>query len=157
MENYVTILEESLIKKMNVLEKIQAYNEAQKSMFMMEEISFEMFDKAVEEKGNLIQQLNILDRGFETLYANVSKELAENKDIYKEQIQHMQELIVKITDMSVAIESQESRNKNLIEQYFNKERTTVKQGRKSSKAALDYYKNMSKSNEVPPQFLDSKK
>ena len=55
------------------------------------------------------------------------------------------------------IDSLNTLNKKLIEDYFRKERDGIRNGRKSSKAAINYYRNMSKSAVRPPQFLDSKK
>ena len=57
----------------------------------------------------------------------------------------------------MAIQAQEARNKKLIEDYFRKEREGIRVGRKSSKAAINYYKNMSGSSVVMPLFMDDKK
>ena len=137
MGNYLKILEESLHKKLQVLDEIQAYNEKQRKIFQSEDIKLDEFDAAVEEKGKLIEQVSRLDEGFETLYANVAKQLEGNRE-------------------SVSVQAQEARNKALIEAYFTNERSQLRQGRQASKAAYGYYKNMNNSNVVPPQFLDSK-
>ena len=62
-----------------------------------------------------------------------------------------------MTEKSVAIQAQEARNKNLAENYFAKAREDLKKNRKSSRAALDYYRNMNKMQVVSPQFMDKKK
>lgn len=157
MNNYLTILEESLQKKINVLERIQEYNERQKEAFSSESISLQDFESAVEEKGKLIEEVQKLDQGFETLYANVSEQLNANKEKYKEQIGQLQNLIAKVMELSTAVQVQEARNKKLVEEYFNKQRGEIRQGRIASKAAYDYYKNMNGTKHVPPQFMDSKK
>lgn len=156
-ENYLTLLEESLRSKLQVLDEIQQYNLRQQEIFQSEEVDIDRFDEYVEEKGNLIDKLNSLDNGFESLYAKVSKQLSENRDQYKDQIKQLQELVAKVTESSVSIQAQEARNKKLIEDFFRKTREELGLGRKSSKAAYDYYKNMSKSAVVLPQFMDSKK
>lgn len=56
----------------------------------------------------------------------------------------------------MTIQAQEARNKKLVEDYFRRERKQLGQTRKNSQAAFDYYKNMSQSNLLPPQFMDSK-
>lgn len=157
MENQLTILAESLEKKIQVLEKIQEYNRQQEQAFSNGEAKLEDFDKAVEEKGNLIDQLKRLDEGFETLYARLSGQLEGNRDKYATEIRGLQQQIAKITEMSVTIQTQEKRNKQLVEQFFAKERAGIKQSRKSSKAAYDYYKGMGSANYAQPQFYDSKK
>lgn len=157
MNNYLTILEESLRKKINVLKRIQDYNEKQKEAFSSGNISFQDFDAAAEEKGQLIEEVQKLDQGFETLYENVSAELNANKDMHKEQIKLLQQLIAEVMELSTAVQVQEARNKALVEEFFNKQRGEIRQSRISSKAAYDYYKNMSGTKHVPPQFMDSKK
>ena len=65
--------------------------------------------------------------------------------------------MAEVTETSVTIQAQEARNRKLIEDYFRKEKEGIRMGRKSSKAAVDYYKNMNKSSVVMPLFMDSKK
>lgn len=155
--NYLTILEDSLRKKILVLEKIQEYNNKQQVIFHSEEPELEEFDRYIDEKSTLIEELNKLDEGFETLYARVSGELKNHKDQYAEQIRTLQGLITQVTEMGVTVSAQEERNKKLIEGYFAKGRNAVRQGRRSSKAAFDYYSNMNKTKAVMPQFMDQKK
>lgn len=156
-KNYLTLLEESLQQKLQVMEEIQQYNLRQQEIFQADEVDIDRFDEYVDEKGQLIDKLNSLDNGFESLYAKVAKELADNRDAYKDQIKRLQELVTQVTETSVTIQAQEARNKKLIEDFFQKTRDNIRSGRKSSKAAYDYYKNMSKSAVVLPQFMDSKK
>ena len=155
--NYLTLLEESLRSKLQVMEEIKQYNLRQQEIFQSEEVDIDRFDEYVEEKGKLIEKLNSLDNGFESLYTKVAKELSENRDQYRDQIKQLQELVAKVTESSVSIQAQEARNKKLIEDFFQKTKENLRSGRKSSKAAYDYYKNMSKSSVVLPQFMDSKK
>lgn len=156
MDNYLKILEESLRKKLQVLDEIQAYNEKQKQVFQSDSVELDEFDAAVEEKGKLIEQVSKLDEGFETLYSSVAKELDGNREKYTKQIQTLKQLIQQVTDKGVSVQAQEARNKALIESYFAKQRNQLRQGRQASKVAYDYYKSMSNTNTVPPQFLDSK-
>lgn len=155
--NYLTLLEESLRKKLQVMAEIQDYNLRQQKIFQADEVDVDKFDEYVEEKGVLIEKLTALDNGFEKLYANVAEELKENREQYAAQIKTLQGLVAEVTEQSVAIQAQEARNKKLIEDFFKKERDGIRIGRKSSKAAIGYYKTMSKSAVVPPQFMDSKK
>ena len=156
MNTQLEILSESLDKKYAVLLEIQKYNEEQEKVFLDETVKLQDFDAAVEEKGKLIEKLSRLDTGFEALYQRLADELQQNRERYGEQIKSIQQKIAAVTDLSISIQAQEARNKRLIEDFFSKERAQIKQGRQSSKAAYDYYKNMSKSNFIPPQFMDSK-
>lgn len=156
MENQLTILSESLDKKLQVLNEIQEYNRKQEQSFQEETVNFDDFDEAIEEKGRLIERLSKLDEGFEAVYGRLAEELNGNREKYKAQIRELQDKIRQVTELGVSIQAQEQRNKKLVEQYFARERSHIHQGRKSSKAAYDYYKNMSGSMITPPQFMDSK-
>lgn len=154
--NYLTLLEESLKRKLQVMAEVQAYNLRQQEIFQGEEAEIEKFDEYVAEKEVLIEKLNSLDNGFERLYEKVAEELNGNREQYAKQIKALQKLVTEVTDASVAIQAQEARNKKLIEEFFKKERDGIRMNRKTTKAALDYYKNMSKSSVVMPQFMDNK-
>lgn len=157
MENYLGILEESLQKKLKVLEDISVYNQEQEKLLRKENTSLEELDENMNLKDELIQKVTALDEGFETLYERVKEQLLVNKDAYKEQIQRLQQLISQITEKSVSIQAQEARNKKQIEDYFKKERSGIRQNRQSSKAAYNYYKSVNNTNVVMPQMMDQKK
>ena len=156
-ENYLALLEESLKRKLHVMAEIQDYNLRQQEIFQSDNVDVDKFEEYVSEKGALIDKVNSLDNGFEQLYARVSEELKGNRDRYAEQIKTLQKLVAEVTETSVTIQAQEARNRKLIEDYFRKEKEGIRMGRKSSKAAVDYYKNMNKSSVVMPLFMDSKK
>lgn len=155
--NYLTVLEESLVKKSAILDSIQEANRAQSELFKAEKLDLVKFDAYVEEKDAYIGELESLDEGFETLYNNVKKELEQNKAQYSEQIKRMQKLIGEITEKSVSIQAQESRNRDMITAYFKNERQSLGQGRRSSKVAMGYYQNLSKANQEVNRIMDLKK
>lgn len=155
--NYLTLLEESLRRKLQVMEEIQKYNMRQQEIFQSGEVDIDKFDEYVSEKGVLIDKLTALDSGFEKLYAKVSEELQGSREQYADQIRTLQGLVTQVTDRSVDIQAQEARNKKLVEDFFRRERDGIKIGRKSTKAAIGYSKTMSKTAVVAPQFMDSKK
>ncbi|MCR5255839.1 MAG: flagellar protein FlgN [Acetatifactor sp.] len=157
MHNSLNILSESLDKKIELLKRIVEYDEEQEKFLNSAPADFTSFDKDVERKGELIDELNRLDNGFEVLYNKIARQLEENKDNYKEQIADLQEKIRIITDLTITIQSQEQRNKALIEKFFAKSRQDIKKGRLSGKAALNYYKTMSGSGSGEPGIMDSKK
>lgn len=157
IENYLSILEESLKKKIDVLKRIQASNEVQTGILKQEPVDLEAFDKIVDEKDLYIEELNSLDEGFESLYEKVRQELDGNRAKFADQIKRMQGLITDITDRSVAIQAQEARNKALVEKCFKVERQNLGQSRKNSKAAYGYYQNMSNKNVPQSHFMDQKK
>ena len=156
MENQLTILSESLDKKLRVLNEIQEYNRKQEQSFLEETVSLDDFDAAIEEKGRLIERLGKLDEGFEVVYNRLAEELKGNREKYKLQIRELQEKIRQVTELGVSIQAQEQRNKKLVEQYFAKGRENIRQERKHSKAAYDYYRNMNGGAVASSRFMDSR-
>lgn len=157
ISSYLNILAESLQKKMSVLEEIEAENRKQEELLKAETFSYDGFDAAIDTKGELIEKLTALDDGFESLYEKIRKELLDNRTEYAVQIKKLQELVARVTDKSVKVQAQEARNKQLVESVFAREKDKIRSGRKNSKAAYDYYRNMSKGNVTMPQFMDKKK
>lgn len=156
MENQLTILAESLAKKIEVLNRIQEYNKRQEQAFLEETVDMDTFDVAVEEKGVLIEELSKLDNGFEILYERLAKQLEENRTKYAMEIRGLQNQIAEITELSMTVQAQEQRNKQLVENYFKKQRAGISESRKASKSAYDYYKKVNHVGYAPPQFMDSK-
>ena len=154
MENQLTILSESLDKKLEVLQKIREYNKRQEEIFSAEKVDMSLFDDAVEEKQRLIDEVVRLDEGFEILYEKLAKE--GNRQRYAAQIRELQAKVAKVTELGVSVQAQEARNKKLVENYFARERAGIGQRRKNAKSAFDYYKSMSGAGYVPPQMYDNK-
>ncbi len=151
------MLEESLVKKLDVMNKIREENARQKELLSdPENLDIESFDKTLDIKGEYIDQLLALDEGFQTLFDRVKAEVGEHKELYAEQIRRMQKLIHDISDASASIEVEERRNKKLAEDYFNVARSHMNQSRQSSAAAFNYYQTMSNYKNIPPQFMDKK-
>lgn len=157
MSNYLKILEESLIKKNDILNRLQALSDEQFMILNTTPMSLEEFDKRVEDKDVLVKELVKLDEGFDVLYENVKAELKDNKAKYADSIQKMKQQIQLIMDKSVAIQAQESRNKEMLTAYFKKEKQAVGESRRTAKAAYDYYKRVSNVAGMPPQYMDQKK
>ena len=157
MESQLTILSESLDKKLQILAEIQEYNKKQEQSFSGEAVNLEGFDEAIAEKGRLIEKLEKLDEGFEAVYHRLADELKDNREKYKSQIMALQDKIRRVTELGVSVQAQEQRNKKLVEQYFARERSHIRQERKNSKAAYDYYRSMSGATVTQSHFMDSRK
>ncbi len=156
-QTYVDIMIQSLNKKIQVLDKIAELNLIQKNQLEDDLAQVEEFDKIVEEKATLIEQMEQLDSGFEKLFARVKDELEGHKEDYAEVIKTMQSLIRRITDKSMEIQAQEARNRDLMVRKFAYVKESAKSVRTNSKIATQYYKNMMNLNYVDPQFMDNKK
>ena len=157
LSSSMDMLEESLIKKIDIMSKIEEENEKQKEILSdpdnVDEIAF---DGTVDKKGELIDKLISLDDGFQTLFDRVKEEVNANKDEFADQIRRMQDLIRDITARSASIEAAEHRNKRLAEKYFDAARRKMNTSKQSSAVAFSYYRTMNNFKEIPPQFLDKK-
>ncbi len=155
-QSYLAMLADSLDRKITVLQKIEEENRKQHDALSGETPDLEAFDSAVDTKGELIEELDQLNDGFGSLFAQVREEVDGNREKYKEEIASMQDKIRTITALSSSIQAEEERNRKLVEKSFSESRKDMIKGKKSAKAALDYYHNMARSTFTPPQFLDSR-
>lgn len=157
-QNYITIMIQSLEEKIAVLDHIIEMNKEQKAILSEEKFLADAFDQNTDIKAGLIQTLNRLDDGFQSVYEHVKKMLhtEDGKKKNASQIKTMQSLITQITEKSVEIQAQESRNKELVEQIFAREKIQIKKSKKGSKAAIDYYRTMNRGNIAMPHFMDEK-
>ena len=154
---YISIMIQSLKKKSAVLDTIMELNIQQKEELENPALDPDDFDRTVEKKAEQIQQLELLDNGFQELYEKVREELQSNREAYREDIACMQEYIRKLTDKSATIQAQEARNKDLMTQKFASVRKQVKEVRKSQKVVNQYYKSMMKANYMEAHLTDNKK
>jgi flagellar biosynthesis/type III secretory pathway chaperone len=155
--NYINILIGSLDKKINILTHILEMNEKQKSVITLDKFDEEEFDEIYSQKGRLISELNLLDNGFESVYQRVSVELKDNPLTYAEEIHVMQDMVKKITELSMSVELSEKRNKELMDKKTDSMKSEVKTAKASNKAAMGYYQTMNRLNIIDPQFMDHKK
>lgn len=156
-KNYITILFDSLNKKIKLLEYILVENKRQQLSVSSEKMDEELFEETMAKKEDYINQINEIDQGFETVYHHVQEELSVNAGQYKDEISELKELISVITQKSMEVQLSEKRNEQLITKKFSDIRKDIHKSKNVSKVATDYYKAMSKTGVVEPQFLDKKK
>lgn len=156
-KNYITIMLDSLHKKIAVLDNISEENERQRILIMQDEMELEDLEPTLEKKQEYIDQLNKLDEGFQVIYDRVKEELQEHPEKYKEEVQEMKELIRQITGKSMVVQTEEERNKQAIQECFSKFKKGIRQAKTTQKAAVNYYNNMNKLSHIEAQFLDQKK
>lgn len=151
------MLEESLVKKIEVMNRIEQENEKQRDLLKdPEKVDEAAFDEILDSKGELIDELLRLDDGFQTLFDKVKEEIGQNKETYRVQIKRMQQYIQEITAKSASIEAAEHRNKKMAEVYFDTARQKMNYSRQTSAAAFNYYRTMNNFKDIPPQFFDNK-
>ena len=153
-EDYITILSESLQKKNKILDAIRAANEEQKVLLADEMLGPDDFERTLDKKAALIEELNCLDDGFQQIYEQVRPEIEQNMDKYAEQIR---QLIREIVAKTMSAQAEEARNKQLIEKKFASVKKQIREVKSSQKAVNTYYQNMMKNAYLDSQFLDRKK
>ena len=155
-QNYLQILEESLNRKITILDELEKLTMSQREIVQADDFDDEGFNTNVEQKAALIRELEKLDRGFQILFDNVKKQLDANRAQYAEEIKRLQELVKGIMDRSTELQVMEARNKDMIKSRFaslKKEARTIK---KSREMAANYYKTMNNISSEP-YFMDKKK
>lgn len=155
---YVSALQESLQKKLEVLSSLLKLTNEQGRILAEQKPDMDRFDVIIGEKDQLLQSMETLDRGFESLFAKIGNTIKDNKYQYQQQITEMQNLIRSITDTGLQIEGQEHRNKTAFQKYLTGARQEIKQFTTNNQTANAYYHNMANQHQTwQSYFVDQKK
>ena len=155
-ENYISILRESLQKKVSLLQEIIELNKQQEAILRDPGSSPDEFDENTNAKQALIDQIISMDEGFDQLFERVKAELEANKAKYREDIEAMKAMIRQVTDLSSRIRIQEKSNYELAEKKFSSIKEQVQKVRVSQRAVTKYYQSMGRRlDQYDPQFLDN--
>lgn len=154
---YLQMLNSSLIRKVEILEELLELTEEQNLAFTNENSTFEVIEQCVEKKEPLIRQINEMDNGFDSVYSKIKDAVYKNKELYRSELQQLQESIVKVTELSVKIQTLEQNNKLKFEVFSNNKRQEIKQFKVSNKTVSTYYKNMTGKPQGESYFYDKKK
>ncbi len=156
-KGYITALKQGLEKKIQILDKIIEENALQRQLLADPELDPDDFEKNLNDKAALVEQLTMLDDGFDAVYERVREELQQNRAAYAVDITCMQKYISAIMEKSTQIQTEEQRNRELVVQKFTSVKKQIREVKSSHKAVNEYYQNMMKLNYVEPQFMDNKK
>lgn len=157
MSQNLKLLEENLTRKNYILDKLQTLCDKQSLLLVGDSIGMEDFDDCMNEQNVLVEELVQLDYDFEQLCKLVREEVIADHNMDESEKERISQLNQTVLDKGLKLQAQAASNKKKLDQYFQKERKNIGSGRRSSKAAMDYYRTMSKSNVIPPQFMDKKK
>lgn len=155
-ESYMSILDESLDKKIEILDALNGLNMQQSALLDNDKFDEESFHELNEKKAELIDKLNAMDDGFQLIYDKVKGELEGNRERYAEQIKALQGKITQIMEKSNHLMAEEQRNKERIKNKFATRRKELSSVKKNSQYAANYYKSMNKVT-GEPVFMDKKK
>ena len=88
------MLEESLQKKVEILTKIEDQNEKQRDVLSdSENVDEAAFDATVDAKGRLIDEINSLDDGFQSLFDRVKEEYSLRYDTAGQTLEYAFDLL----------------------------------------------------------------
>lgn len=155
---YVNVLITSLRKKVSILEKLVKVTKDEEQLLKKNSVTVEEIEQKEQEKGKYLESLELADEGFEKVYQRIKDGFEENKYQYEEEIKTMQILIKKITDMTVKIQAQEVRNKQLMEFFFQQKKKDIRSFHNSKRTVNQYHQNMANRNVAgQAYFLDDKR
>lgn len=155
-KTYINILIDTIRKKELVLDNLIRLTLEQEDIIACEEPDMDRLEQIFAEKEEQINQLNILDDGFEKIYEYVKDTIQEDRNRYMDQITSMQELIRQITEKSAALSAAEIRNKTRFMNFFASRKKKIKDFKVSRQTASNYYKNFINQQDQA-LFLDKKK
>ena len=156
METYLDMLQDSLRKKLEILDKIMTCQKEESDMLKGGSMDRDVFDRSMTEKVELAESIDSLDDGFEKVYDRIREEMIAHKEGYVNQIRALQNMISEISEKNVLIQAEENRIRLDVENYAKRESAALRQRRDNGKAARSYYNNMKKLNYVGSQFMDKK-
>lgn len=155
---YLSALQESLQKKQRIMEELLTLTQQQSEVLQQENMDIDVFEQLMAQKEKALGEINILDKGFDSVYHKVSPYLEQDKQSYRSAILEMQNLLRVITDCGVKIEGLERRNREVFQRYLLKQRQEIGNSRASSRTAVSYYQNMPNQHHAwQSYFLDKKK
>jgi len=156
LKQYLDALEQSMKKKLSLLDRILEKSREQAELLKDEDLTPEEFDRNTTEKAELVEELESCDRGFDEVYEHIRSEIGEKRAQYRNEIKRLQELIREVTARSTSIQAEEARNKEAAIKRFARIRKQIREANSSAQAVNRYYQNMMKINYVDPQFMDDK-
>ena len=93
MTNELQLLIEALEKKKGVLENILSKSKEQGEVATAQNFDVEQFDRLVDDKSELLDQMEQIDQGFDAVYHRIKDELVNHQAAYKQEIGRLQQLI----------------------------------------------------------------
>lgn len=157
VEQKMDLLTSNLNKKSSLLKEMADVLDKQLQLMDASDMQLEELDACMEKQGNLTEELENLNAEAGSLYEYLQKADISAEAGNASKIAHIKELLTQITTDFDTLQEKEQNARQRMEAFFQKERKNFGDGRRSSKAAFDYYRNMSGANVIPPQFMDQKK
>ena len=154
---YIKILRESLERKKEYLDEILSLTKEQEKLAKAEKFDEDAFEQIVDKKDIFINNINEIDKGFDSVYKRVRIEIQENKELYTTELKTIQNLIRLCVDKGLEIEALEERNKTSLESAIARSFKGMNQVKQSKSVANKYYKSMANGMVNDSMLYDRKK
>lgn len=139
---YVSMMVDTLKHKKKILEVLFSKTREQERLLRDEDMDPDVFQKIIEEKGEWIEELNQIDKGFDTLFKHVEQEIVSNRMAYRAEIEEMQSLIGTVSELGIQIQALEHQNSEHFKIYLANQRKNIRDFHVNNKTASSYYQNM---------------
>lgn len=156
-EVYVNMMVDTLERKKNILETILHQTREQETLLKDEEMDIDVFQQIIDAKGKEIEELNQMDEGFDALFRHVEKEINENRENYRSQIQKMQHLIREVSELGIRIQALEHQNSGHFKIYLANQKKTVRNFYTNNRTAANYYQNMANAHKPGQSYFFNEK
>ena len=157
MRNELQLLIESLEKKVRILEQILSISKKQYEVAGAEQFEPDDFDELVNQKDDLLKDMEQLDEGFDRTYQRIKDELPDKKELYRNEIASLQDLIKQTVDLGAQIHASEARAKERMAGAILRTKQEFNQRKVTARTVSDYYKTSNNIKYVDSIFLDKKK
>ena len=139
---YVSMMVDALKRKRDILELLLEKTREQEILLRSDELNSERFNAIIDEKGDGIDEINTIDEGFDALFRQVKKEITADRLSYKREIEEMQELIARVSELGVQIQALEHQNSERFKMYLARQRKIIRDFHVNNRTASNYYQNM---------------
>ncbi len=139
---YVNMMVDVLKRKERILTDLLEKTREQEELLKQEEMDQERFHEILDEKGELIEELNEIDEGFDALFQKVEQEIRTRREQYRDHIAEMQKRIGVVSELGIQIQALESQNSEHLKVYLAAQRKRIREFHVNQKTASNYYQNM---------------
>ncbi len=139
---YVNMMVDVLKRKERILTDLLEKTREQEELLKQEEMDQERFHEILDEKGELIEELNEIDEGFDALFQKVEQEIRTRREQYRAHIAEMQKRIGVVSELGIQIQALESQNSEHLKVYLAAQRKRIREFHVNQKTASNYYQNM---------------
>lgn len=154
---YIKLLQDTLDRKLLVIRELLELSQQQNNCLKQERFEEERFDELMDKKSVFLEELSKLDAGFDRTYELIRNEVSDLKELYCNEITTLQEMIRKITDVSVNIQAVETRNRDTLVVLLGRKRMEIRNYKTQNRVTTNYYKTMANQHGAQSYFYDKKK